>query len=114
MHMQTTATIAAALVLAGGVPTPAHAAAWTRAYIRELPDSAFAVVERRADGTRLPRLPHHDATGALDIPHLCSALGRIQQVKWVDPVSAERARTHLAAHLAVVPAASCRPGLRGR
>ncbi len=114
MHIQTTATIAAALVVAGGTLATAHAATWTRAYVRTLPDSAFAVVERRADGARLPRLPHHDATGALDIPHLCSALGRIQQVKWVDQTSAERARAHLATHLAEAPAAICRPGTRGR
>ena len=72
---------------------------WTPSYRRSLADDAFAVIEMTPDGQKLRRLPHHDHTGQLDIPHLKSALGRLSQVRWVDPANAEVARTHLETHL---------------
>ncbi|MBI3325887.1 MAG: helix-hairpin-helix domain-containing protein [Nitrospinae bacterium] len=72
---------------------------WSASYRRSLPDEAFAVIEVTADGRTLRRLPHHDHTGQLDIPHLRSALGRVSQVTWVDPSNAQIAKSHLAGHL---------------
>ncbi len=95
------------LVLASGPLT--EAAQWSGRIIRLLPDSAFAVVETTADGTIVRHLPHHDARGDLDIPHLCSALARWGQVKWVDARNADIAKRHLEMHLKEVGRAACRP-----
>jgi hypothetical protein len=94
------------LVLIG---SSAEGAQWSRQYIRQLPDSAFAVIETTSDGKTLRHLPHHDAAGNLDIPHLCSALARLEQVKWRDPANAEAARRHLKEHLGQVERTVCRP-----
>jgi len=87
----------------------AEAARWSRAYIRQLPDSAFAAVEISSSGKAMRRLPHHDARGDLDVPHLCNAIARLEQVKWVHPVNAAIARLHLKEHLAQVGTSACRP-----
>ncbi len=92
-------------VLAGS----SDAATWSRRDIHQLPDSAFAIVERTADGKVLRRLPHHDHQGALDIPHLCSALSRWHQVHWQERAAADTAWQHLAAHRSEVGARACRP-----
>ena len=98
-------------LIALGVPW-AEAAKWSHAYIRQLPDSAFAVIERTPEGQRLRRLPHHDVTGALDLPHLCNALARLPQVKWRDPANAPIARWHLKDHVDQVGRDACRSPLR--
>jgi HK97 family phage prohead protease len=62
-------------------------AAWTTAYIDDLPDSAFLHVEtggkKDSDGKTTPRalrhFPYKDAGGKLDLPHLRNALARIPQ-----------------------------------
>jgi competence ComEA-like helix-hairpin-helix protein len=71
---------------------------WSKHYIDSLPDSAFAIVEIREDGKKIRHLPHHNHLGELDIPHLKSALGRIYQVKWLDPNNFEKAKKHLEEH----------------
>ena len=71
---------------------------WSQRYIDGLPDSAFAVVEMREDGKKVRHLPHHLQSGEVDIPHLKSALGRIHQVKWIDPANFEKAKNHLDEH----------------
>lgn len=71
---------------------------WSQSYINSLPDSAFAAVETRADGKTVRHLPHHNLSGEVDIPHLKSALGRIHQVKWLDPTNFEKAKNHLEQH----------------
>lgn len=78
--------------------TAVSAEPWKRAYVDALPDEAFAVVHARADGTKSRHLPHHDADGRVDIPHLRAALARLGQVRWEDPTDAARARQHLLAH----------------
>lgn len=72
---------------------------WSQKYINSLPDSAFASVEVTPEGKKIRHLPHHDHTGALDLPHLLNALARHSQVKWVDPANAGPAREHLSAHV---------------
>ena len=94
------------VMLAGSA---SEAAKWNRQYVRRLPDSAFAVIETAPEGRRVRHLPHHDASGALDVPHLCNALVRLGQVKWRDPANAEMARRHLREHLEQVGRSSCRP-----
>ncbi len=71
---------------------------WNQSYINSLPDSAFAAVETRADGKMVRHLPHHKSSGEVDVPHLKSALGRIHQVKWLDPINFEKAKNHLEQH----------------
>jgi competence ComEA-like helix-hairpin-helix protein len=71
---------------------------WSQHYIESLPDSAFAVVEITQDGKKIRHLPHHNHAGEIDIPHLKSALGRIHQVKWIDPANFEKAKIHLEQH----------------
>ena len=78
---------------------PGEAGSWSRAYVKGLPDDAFAVVAIQPDGTRARHLPHHDVEGRVDLPHLRSALSRLRQVHGLDPATAERARQHLLQHL---------------
>jgi hypothetical protein len=91
-------------VSALGFTTVVAAGSWTQAYVDALPDESFAVVHVWPDGTRSRHLPHHDADGRLDLPHLRSALARLDQVHWEDPADAERARQHLLAHAAALSA----------
>jgi hypothetical protein len=102
-------TLIMAAALLGAGPT-AEGAKWSRKYIRQLPNSAFAAIERAPEGQAIRHLPHHDMGGNLDIPHLCNALARLTQVKWRDPANAEAARRHLEEHLERVGRTSCRPG----
>jgi competence ComEA-like helix-hairpin-helix protein len=76
----------------------AFAEKWSQRYIESLPDSAFAVVEISKDGKKVRHLPHHNHLGEIDIPHLKSALGRIHQVKWIDPANFAKAKAHLEQH----------------
>ena len=66
---------------------PDQRAQWTAAQINDLPDSAFACVEpggqkdetSRTTPRSLRHYPHHDASGAVDMPHLRAALSRVAQ-----------------------------------
>jgi competence ComEA-like helix-hairpin-helix protein len=83
------------------VISPALAEKWSQRYIESLPDSAFAAIEISKDGKKIRHLPHHNHLGELDIPHLKSALGRIHQVKWIDPGNLAKAKAHLEQHYQV-------------
>jgi phage head maturation protease len=87
-------------------PTLHTRAEWDAAYINDLPDSAFAVIlpggSKDEDGRTTPRdlrkLPHHNAAGDIDMPHLRNALSREPQADM--PESAHSmAQAHLAAHM---------------
>ena len=62
-------------------------ATWTRAYINDLPDSAFLHIEsggkKDAQGRTTPRslrhFPYKDSEGKVDLPHLRNAISRIPQ-----------------------------------
>jgi len=62
-------------------------ATWTRAYINDLPNSAFLYVEpggeKDEEGKTVPRslrhLPYKDSGGSVDLPHLRNALSRLGQ-----------------------------------
>jgi hypothetical protein len=88
-----------------------EAAPWSRAYINALADDAFASIERTAEGKVVRHLPHHDARGRLNLPHLCSALARIEQVRWRDWANREPAREHLLEHVTAQGGKrACAPG----
>jgi competence ComEA-like helix-hairpin-helix protein len=74
---------------------------WSQRYIDSLPDSAFASIEITKEGKKIRHLPHHNHVGEVDIYHLKSALGRIYQVKWVDPANFSKAKDHLDQHYRV-------------
>ena len=76
-----------------------EAAKWSRRYINSLDDSAFASIEFTPDGQKVRHLPHHDRMGKVDLPHLRSALARIDQVKWLDPRNRAAAERHLRDHM---------------
>lgn len=66
-------------------------ASWDTAYVNNLPDSAFACIDaggHKEGGKTVPRslrhYPHHDAAGAVDLPHLRNAMGRVMQAGTAD------------------------------
>ena len=63
-------------------------AEWSSSYVTGLPDSAFACVD--SDGRHYP---HHNAGGALDLPHLRAALSRVG-----DASNTQCGKGHLQAH----------------
>lgn len=81
---------------------------WDTAYINQLPDSAFAVIEPayergETEDKRCRHLPHHDSSGKIDLPHFRNALARLTQIQPVtDSISRDeliaRAKKHLCAH----------------
>jgi len=88
---------------------------WDTAFINDLPDAAFAVIEpayQRGEtkDKRCRHLPHHgpdvknpNEHESVDLPHLRNALARMNQIKPVtDSISTEelrrRAREHLMRH----------------
>jgi len=78
---------------------------WTRAYINQLPDTAFAVIlpggrkdeTGRTSPRSLRKFPHHRSDGAIDIPHLRNANARVSQSKIPDEYK-RRAKEHLDQH----------------
>ena len=83
------------------IVSPALADKWSQRYIDSLPDSAFATIEIAKDGKKMRHLPHHNHVGEIDGSHLKSALGRIYQVKWMDPANFSKAKDHLDQHYQV-------------
>lgn len=107
-----TAVLVCVLILLAATaifPRQARAGDWSSTYVRALPDEAFAAIETAPEGRRLRHLPHHDYAGALDLPHLRSAVARWHQVKWRDPTAAEAARAHLDSHRAALQVPRFRP-----
>jgi len=96
------------------VPYSFEAVKWTRKYINDLPNSAFAFIEPdlcpRATDPQHDRvacgkshdlnkrhLPHHDKSGKLDLPHLKNAMARVTHAdikqSWV-----KKAHDHILSH----------------
>jgi hypothetical protein len=89
------------------------AAKWTRKFINNLPDSAFAVIEpaypEKIEDKNTRHLPHHNGEGDLgkdksnenlDLPHYKNALARVNQIKPItDSISAEELQEKGGAHL---------------
>ena len=73
-------------------------ATWTTAYVNALPDSAFALVYTDDAGNQQRKLPHHNADGAVDLPHLRNALARAPQMTGVSDAQRSKAEAHLEAH----------------
>lgn len=81
-------------------------AVWSTAFVNNLPDSAFALIE---DGGKLddsgkttPRslrhFPHHDKSGSVDAPHVRNGLGRAPQASSLTQAQRDRATAHLRRH----------------
>ncbi len=71
---------------------------WSEARIRALPDSSFAAVEVKNDGTRIRHCPYRDLNGNIDGEQLIYSLGTFSERKWLDPKKKETARSQLEAH----------------
>jgi len=74
-----------------GMEKSVSKATWTTAYVNDLPDSSFALVEsgdKDGEGKTTPRslrhLPYKDAEGKVDLPHLRNAIARANQIKLKD------------------------------
>lgn len=78
--------------------TSGSKAEWDSAYITKLPDSAFALVYTDDGGTKQRKLPHHNAGGSLDMPHLRNALSRAPQMTGVSDAQRAKAVAHLHKH----------------
>ncbi len=95
-----------ALIEAGLLSADDFKAEWTAAYVNNLPDSAFAVIlpggEKDSDGKTTPRslrkLPHHAASGKLDMAHLRNAMSREPQTDMPDAMHG-KAHSHLQGHM---------------
>lgn len=78
--------------------THAVKAVWSTAFVNNLPDSSFLLIsdggQKDDEGKTVPRslrhLPYRGADGALDLPHLRDAIGRIPQMKGVDDATKAR------------------------
>jgi hypothetical protein len=89
------------------------AAKWTKKFINDLPDSAFAAIEpaypEKTQDKNARHLPHHNGEGDLgkdksnanlDLPHYKNALARCNQIKPIsDSISAEELQKKANAHL---------------
>ncbi len=91
---------------------PITKAKWTTAYINDLPDAAFAVIEPaykkgETQDKRARHLPHHgpgvkdpNDDETVDLPHLRNALARVNQIQPItDSITAEELRQKALAHL---------------
>lgn len=92
-------------------------AAWTRKFINDLPNAAFAVVEKgyKEGGNKSARhLPHHGKSvkkatenTSIDLPHYRNSLARVNQIKSVlgtesDSALRKKAARHLEVHRSVL------------
>ena len=91
-------------------------AVWSSGYVSNLPDSAFALImpggKKDDSGKTTPRslrkLPHHDSSGSVDMPHLRNALSRAPQMTGVSDSQRSRAVGHLNKHMAAAQRAAHR------
>jgi HK97 family phage prohead protease len=81
-----------------GRKTTGEAKQWTSQYVNDLPDSAFAMVYTNDAGEKVRKLPHHDSTGKLDLPHLRNALSRHPQMVGDPQDEVDKAERHLERH----------------
>jgi len=106
--------------LLNDVSNEEYSAKWDTRYINNLPDAAFAVIEKgysdgKDGGAR--HLPHHSKgvksateNSSVDLSHYRNALARVNQIKSVlgnegDSALRKRAASHLEKHRAVLKTA---------
>lgn len=80
------------------VPCRAHSQGWNETKITSLPDSSFAMVEMREDGTKVRHLPYRDISGAIDSNQLIYCLGTFTNETWLKDENKEIARKSLEEH----------------
>lgn len=107
--MKTMSDISTVLDVIAGSYNGIEMAVWTRAYINDLPDSAFLYIapggSKDDDGKTTPRtlrkFPYKDKNGKVDLPHLRNAIARIPQSNLSDDLKDKlqaKARRILAAN----------------
>jgi hypothetical protein len=82
-----------------------RAAEWSQKEINDLPDSAFALIDKGGskdeEGKTVPRtlrnLPHHKPDGSIDRPHLVNALARVTHTN-LSRKQQKQAHDHLLKH----------------
>jgi len=94
-----------------------HAENWDRKYINDLPNAAFAVVEKaykEGKDKRMRHLPHHNKSvksptenSSVDLSHYRNALARVNQIKSVSGKESssalrKKAARHLEKHRSVL------------
>jgi hypothetical protein len=81
------------------------AAEWSQKEINDLPDSAFALIDKGGskdqEGKTVPRtlrnLPHHDKGGKVDLPHFRNAMARVTHTN-LSSDQQRQAHDHLLKH----------------
>ena len=79
-------------------PYYAYSQGWPGTKIESLPDSSFAVVEVKKDGTKVRHFPYRDINGRIDIDQLIYCLGTFSDETWLGPEKIEIARKSLEEH----------------
>ncbi|TET94966.1 MAG: ComEA family DNA-binding protein [Desulfobacteraceae bacterium] len=79
-------------------PYYAYSQGWPGTKIKSLPDSSFAVVEVKKDGTKVRHFPCRDINGRIDIDQLIYCLGTFSDETWLRPEKIEIARKGLEEH----------------
>ena len=80
------------------VPCRAYSQGWRETKIKSLPDSSFAMIEIKEDGTKERHLPYRDISGAIDSNQLIYCLGTFTDETWYKYENKEIARKRLEEH----------------
>ena len=80
------------------VPYCAHSQGWPATKIKSLPDSSFAMIEMKKDGTKVRHFPYRDISGSIDSNQLIYCLGTFTDETWLGPEKKEIARKSLEEH----------------
>jgi competence protein ComEA len=63
----------------------AIAQGWTRLYIRQLPDTSFALIENNAFGKKFRHCPYRNINGEISVEQLIYCMGTLDRETWTDP-----------------------------
>ena len=80
------------------LPYRAHSQGWPETKIKFLPDSSFAMIEMKKDGTKVRHFPYRDISGSIDSNQLIYCLGMFTDEIWLEPEKKEIARKSLEEH----------------
>lgn len=80
------------------VPYYVHARNWDDTTIQSLPDSSFAMVEVKKDGTKVRHLAYKDIQGHIDMSRVIYCLGTFSDEIWICPEKKDIARKRLEEH----------------
>jgi len=80
------------------LPNFVHSQGWPITKIKSLPDSSFAIVEVKKDGTKIRHFAYKDGNGRIDINQLIYCLGTFSDETWVKPENIEITQKRLEEH----------------